>query len=486
MTFLPSFGVGGDQRAPSAPPRARPAPSSAAWSSRRASSRSSPLASASSSRAASRSASRDAVAAEGSRPAGSGPCAASTHCGRRSWSLTAPPDRRAAPRRRRTRPPGPPGAPARRQATWRQPPAARARPRPAHEEGGQPAGDGVVIAFGHGEDEPGSTLRAPGGHPTANGTRSRSMPAEHTTTTGRPAGVDADGDAGHRPTFRRGTGGRRQRQPCQADQLGSATSAVAQRPLACEAVERVGGEPGRRWAATGRTTPARAPRPMVIAVQEPGTPHGRADRCRPPGSRPRRGSTDDPADLQAGHLPDSTPCSSTGSAPAASITSRPARPRPAQSAGGTGRRRWRRRPRSTRPSTCQTVGAGANAAACRASTPAPPSATTWSGAPLCRSAQASGPPRPRPGRPPAAPRPRRRRAARRRRRSGLTGRVRRRRHGRRGRGRAPCSFSAAQRGVASCGSGSCRASTSSCPCARRTGAGTAPPGRRSRRASACR
>ena len=125
------------------------------------------------------------------------------------------------------------------------------------QEGGQPAGDRVVIAFGNGEDEPGSTSeRQAGIRP-----RTAPGPGRYRPSTPRRPG----GRRGRRrsPTqgpspVPTGNGWRRRLQPCQADEARVAHEAVAQRPPAGQPVERVGRRARSAVGGDRLTTPANA------------------------------------------------------------------------------------------------------------------------------------------------------------------------------------------------------------------------------------
>ncbi len=248
--------------------------------------------------------------------------------------------------------------------------------------------------------------------------------------------------------------------------------------------ERPAGD-GRPPCARRRRGPRPARHRPVAVHQAERLPVVRADADVEPGDAPgeRRSGT-------ARHTsspttsPVSTPCSSTGSAPAASMRA-PQRGGGRSGSGRSGRTaaslpqaRARGR-RSARPS-----GAGANAAARRARRPASHSVRTWraSSPPCdCWSAQASAPPRPSPGssssRIHASPGAHERGAA-----AGTAGACRR---DRRVVPHQGLELERPQRArsldAATWPVGSWRSA-----CARRSGAGSARPGRRSPPASACR
>ena len=431
------------------------------------------------------------------RPAGSAPCAASTRLRSRSGSLSTA------------------GS-----ASWASTAsysASRPEPLQAIQHARQATCGPREPAGGTGTTSAGT--RQAGGQPRVTGWSSPSGTARSSRASRpaeRQAGVrrrTAPGPGRCRPSTRRRPGapeastpiaahGTRPQVPC-GERVGapapavsgrrgygSRDQAVAQRPLPGQPVERV----GRARSAGGGRRPRRrhrpAPRPSVrrhaagrngLAVVRRRC-RRRGGRAVPSGRRRRRRHTSRPATS-----PDSTPCSSTGSAPAASIT---------VAQRGDGRRERRRHGqgrrvagRSARPSISQTVGAGANAAARRASDPGTAFGqhverrAVVSVGPGQRAAEAGRADRPR-----AAPRPRRRRSS----------------AARAGQRADRAEFDVAGRAgvVADEGlqlqrpqqrrGGAARsrvpvvASTSSRPCARRSGAGTARPGRRSRPASACR
>ena len=204
----------------------------------------------------------------------------------------------------------------------------------------------MVVAVGHGEDEPGSPqpVRAPGGRRrrTAPG-RGRCRPSRPRRP-GAPSGstpIATQGTASFR--LRRGTGGGAGASAARPTRLGLADAARWR--SARSRARRLSGW-GARPAGGGRATCAhdagqRLDRPWSRRrAGAEGLPVVRRRR-RPRGAPSRSAADHDPAHLEAGHLPDSTPCSSTGSAPRLR-SRRVSAAGSGGSAGGDRERRWRR------------------------------------------------------------------------------------------------------------------------------------------------
>ena len=226
----------------------------------------------------------------------------------------------------------------------------------------------------------------------AYGIRSRSAPVPHTTTTPSPTATHGTASL----TLSRATGGAIGSSVGTPTSSGRSSSRQRSSRSAPSVLSGWRGAPGVRWAVTASTTRAKA-----SGVGSSPCSIWNASRSwapTPTSSRavPVIGSSTTLHTSRPRTSPASTPCSTTGTAPPASISGRKRSCSGDASDGGvsgSGTAGSR-----VRPSACQTDTGSENCVARRARVPVPDSATTWRVPAPARNAQASAAPRRRAGR----------------------------------------------------------------------------------------